>query len=165
MRMKPKGRRYGCFFRKSVAHFFCYQLLVMVVVFLLITACHKEAAGNESGSSAGEESSVALIEDISVSRAHELIMNETNLIILDIRTPGEFAAGHLAGATNIDYYDSNFANALGTLDTKQAILVYCRAGTRSRNSLSSIENAGFMSIWHIEAGYSAWEAAGLPVEK
>ena len=51
--------------------------------------------------------------------------------LLDVRTPEEFAAGHLAGAENIDFYAADFADQIDALDQGEQYVVYCRSGNRS----------------------------------
>ena len=79
------------------------------------------------------------------------------------RTPG--ASGHLAGAKNIDYLDSSFAQKLAELDKSKTYLLHCASGGRSTRSLEVFKTQNFSSILHLNEGFKAWSAAGKPVEK
>lgn len=85
--------------------------------------------------------------------------------VLDVRTPGEFAAGHLKEAKNVDFNEDDFEKQLSALDRNRTWLVHCAAGGRSTRSLKLLEKLGFKSIIHLDEGYKGWTAAGLPVEK
>lgn len=85
--------------------------------------------------------------------------------VIDVRTPGEFAAGHIAGATNINFQSSDFAAQLGKLDKGKAYLVHCASGGRSTRSLAQFSELGFQRVTHLDGGIKAWQAAGSPVEK
>jgi rhodanese-related sulfurtransferase len=81
------------------------------------------------------------------------------LTVLDVRTPGEFAAGHLKGAKNIDFKADDFAAKLGKLDKTKPYLVHCRSGGRSTASLKTFKELGFTNIIHLDGGMIAWKKA------
>ena len=83
--------------------------------------------------------------------------------MLDVRTPEEFAEGHLEGAVLVDFYDADFAEQLAALDTDVPYLVYCRSGNRSGQAMGVMEELGFTSAADIDGGIVAWVDAGLPV--
>jgi rhodanese-related sulfurtransferase len=88
----------------------------------------------------------------------------SDLVILDIRTPEEFAAGHIAGAINIDYYASDFESRLGELDLEVPYVMYCNSGNRSSNALPLMDSIGFTEVYELDGGIQAWFSAGNPVE-
>ena len=88
-----------------------------------------------------------------------------DVVVIDIRTPSEFAGGHIAGATNINYRANNFSEQIEKLDRDKTYLVHCAVGGRSTSSLPKFEKLGFKHIIHLDGGIKAWEAAGNPVEK
>ena len=83
--------------------------------------------------------------------------------MLDVRTPEEFAEGHLDGAVLVDFYDADFADQLAELDPDVPYLVYCRSGNRSGQTLDVMEQLGFTSAVDVDGGIVAWQDAGLPV--
>jgi rhodanese-related sulfurtransferase len=86
-----------------------------------------------------------------------------NLVVLDVRTPEEFAEGHLEDAVLIDFYDADFADQLAALDPDVPYLVYCRSGNRSGQAISVMDELGFTSAVDVDGGIVAWAAAGMPV--
>jgi rhodanese-related sulfurtransferase len=89
---------------------------------------------------------------------------EKAITILDVRSPEEFAEGHLKGAVNHDIASPDFAKSLAKLDPAKTYLVHCGSGGRSTRSLSTLEKLKFQSILHLDGGINAWKKAGLPVE-
>ena len=86
-------------------------------------------------------------------------------ILLDVRTPAEFAEGHLQGAINIDYNNDGFAAALDTLDKNKQYEVYCRSGHRSGESAEMMSKKGFKKIYDLEGGILKWQEKGYEVVK
>jgi phage shock protein E len=101
--------------------------------------------------------------DMGSPQAAAMLKKFPGFVILDIRTPGEFAAGHLKGAKNIDFRSNNFAAQIKKLDKKKGYLVHCASGGRSGNSMKQFKSQGFTTIYHIEDGYRGWMTAKLPV--
>lgn len=101
---------------------------------------------------------------VSVKEASELL-NKSNLIILDVRTPAEFAQGHLPGARNLDFFGGRFDHDVASLPRDKQVLLYCRSGKRSAGAAEALGNAGIKRIMDMHQGFQAWEKAGLPVEK
>ncbi len=86
-------------------------------------------------------------------------------IVLDVRTPQEYAKGHLANARNLDIFHDNFKEDLRRLDKKKRYFVYCHSGGRSTEAVELMQQMGFMQIYNLDGGITAWKEAGLPVEK
>lgn len=106
--------------------------------------------------------------DINVFEALELIeqYEESEIfILLDVRTPAEFKAGHLEGAIKLDFYDPEFREKLAELDRDFVYLVYCRSGNRSASALRIMEELGFNEAYNLLGGIIAWEAEGLEIFK
>jgi len=80
------------------------------------------------------------------------------LVLLDVRSPDEFAAGHLQGATNIDVEDPSFADKIAELDKSGHYVVYCHCGRRSAIAVQAMKDAGFTDV--TDAG-GIQEAAAL----
>ena len=85
--------------------------------------------------------------------------------IIDIRTLGEFKAGHLENAIHIDFLKEDFPDAIQKLNRDKPYLVHCQSGGRSSNSLKIWKTLGFTKIYHLDGGFLAWKKAGLPVAK
>jgi rhodanese-related sulfurtransferase len=95
----------------------------------------------------------------------EKLIQEKQVVVLDLRTPEEFKAGHIAGATNLNFNAADFAQKLDRLDKEKSYLVHCASGRRSTASLATFKKLKFKSIIHLDGGLKAWEKAGKPVEK
>ncbi len=108
-------------------------------------------------------------EDVSPTRAKALIDSASaasRMIFLDVRTPAEFAEGHLTGALNIDFRSADFAARLEGLDKAAAYLVYCRGGVRSFAAMGRMKSAGFLKVYNLQGGFLRWrEEIGDLVEK
>ncbi len=87
-----------------------------------------------------------------------------NEILLDVRTPGEFAEGHIAGATNVDWNSDGFDAAVEKLDKSKPVMVYCLSGGRSASAAASLRSKGFTNVLELNGGMMKWRAAGLPEE-
>lgn len=103
------------------------------------------------------------VEHVDVAKASALLLANTNIVVLDVRTPREFRGGHIGGATNINFNADGFADAVKKLDRDKAYLVHCAAGGRSTKSLEVFRKLGFKTILHLDGGFTAWEEAGKPV--
>lgn len=97
-------------------------------------------------------------------QAQQLI-SDKKVLVLDLRTPKEFNAGHIAGATNIDFLAPDFEERVKGLDKTKPYLIHCAVGGRSSHSLPTFKRQQFQSIYHLDGGIQAWEKAGLPVQK
>jgi phage shock protein E len=117
------------------------------------------------GGGTGTTATQAVIETVSPAAAADLIAAAPpGLVILDVRTPDEFAAGHLAGAVNLDFSAATFGDDLAALDTGAPYIFYCRRGNRSADAREMMRSLGFREVHEIAGGIDAWVAAGLPVE-
>ena len=93
------------------------------------------------------------------------LRKQTNAIVLDVRTSKEFVAGHIPGATNIDWYASDFEKKVSGLDKSKTWLVHCAAGRRSASASEKLTTLRFTNVYNLEGGMKAWEKAAKPVEK
>ncbi len=82
-----------------------------------------------------------------------------NAIILDVRTPAEFATGHIRNAVNIDFLANDFWDRVEELPCSHDIFVYCRSGRRSIRTCTLMRNGGFdnQKIFNLEGGYTLWQ--------
>jgi rhodanese-related sulfurtransferase len=145
-------------------------------VSLLLASCGSDDAATE-GTASAEAAETATeaadadaaveisgISTISVDEAAAIVDNPPDdLVVLDVRTPEEFAEGHLEGAVLVDFYAADFADQLAALDADVPYLVYCRSGNRSGQALGVMEQLGFTSVVDVDGGIVAWTGAGLPV--
>ena len=83
-------------------------------------------------------------------------MTEENVVILDVRTPGEVAGGKIEGAKELDYRATNFEQELLNLDPEKTYLVYCASGGRSSNACEKMVQNGYQKVYNLRGGYKAW---------
>ena len=102
------------------------------------------------------------VHHVGPAEAQKLVADK-KVVVLDLRTPKEFAASHIAGATNINFLSADFANNISGLDRNRAYLVHCAVGGRSTQALPKLEKLQCQSLYHLDGGIKAWEKAGLPV--
>ena len=128
----------------------------------MAAGCGGESAGEAAQETVAAPSSAVTL--VSPDDAHALV-ESGDVEVLDVRTPEEYAEGHLEGATNIDFYASDFADQIAELDRDQEYVVYCRSGNRSSQATALMAEQGFAAVNDVDGGIVAWEAAGLPVER
>jgi rhodanese-related sulfurtransferase len=124
----------------------------------LAIVCH---AAEPRSTSPGTDDAIRHVDPAAAGQ----LIDEKKVVILDLRTPEEFQAGHLAGATNVNFRATDFAQQLDRLNKDQAYLVHCASGRRSTASLETFKKLKFKSVAHLDGGMMAWEKAGKPVVK
>lgn len=89
----------------------------------------------------------------------------SNTIVLDVRTPNEFAQGHIKGAINIshDQINDNLSKIIGYKN--QTVVVHCRSGRRAVSAENALRAAGFSDLRHLDGDMNGWQAADLPLIK
>jgi len=88
---------------------------------------------------------------------------EAGVVVLDVRTRGEFNEGHIANAINIDVEADTFLNEISQLDKTKTYAVYCRSGRRSADAVTKMSNEQFVSLVNLNGGILDWQSAGYPV--
>jgi phage shock protein E len=101
-------------------------------------------------------------EDVNIQGFAKIIENPT-IVIIDVRTPEEFAQGHILNSLNIDVANANFISEVSQLDKTKTYAVYCRSGNRSAVATAEMEKLGFTSLYNMTGGAIDWLQAGLPL--
>jgi thioredoxin 1 len=133
-------------------------------LFIFITACATcfVSCSNQQQTQQGNNVSADSLK-LAATDFNSKIIQTPNAIILDVRTPDEFAKGHIANAKNIDWNNSDAFNiAIKSLDTTKPLLIYCMSGGRSASASSALRAKGF-SVYELDGGIMKWKAADLPV--
>ncbi len=89
--------------------------------------------------------------------AKELHQKQNGIVLIDVRTPEEFADGYIKNAKNINFYDDSFMNKINKLDKKQPVYIYCKKGGRSAKAAQKLKAAGFEKVYDLEGGISQWK--------
>ena len=124
-------------------------IAVVAAVAITLSACGSEASS---------------VTNLSVTQFAEEI-KQPSIQVLDVRTPAEFAEGHLANSLNIDFESGNFADEIKKLDKSKSYAVYCRSGRRSALAAAEMSKTGFHHILNMSGGTIDWTTAGLPLVK
>lgn len=115
---------------------------------------HSKSAINESN----------MYKNLTIDEFAKMMTQEAN-VILDVRTPDEFKAGHLHGAVNLNVNAPDFAEKSALLDKNKTYLVHCASGGRSVTACEKLAKLDIPKLYNLPGGYRAWQKAGLPVEK
>lgn len=87
----------------------------------------------------------------------EVSQNElNNVILVDVRTPEEYRAGHLDNSLNINWFDADFAKQMEAVDKAETIYVYCKKGGRSAKAAQLLDSLGYKNVVNLEGGYDAY---------
>lgn len=141
-----------------------------VLPFAVLAACSSgpgEAAPTSRPAPQEHTKAAASLEVVHVdpARAREVLAKDSSVVVLDVRTPQEYQAGHLHGARNVNFLSESFVKELEKLPRDRPYLVHCRSGGRSTRALAVFEKLGFRKVFHLDGGILAWQKAGLPLEK
>ena len=123
------------------------NLIGFFLIAFLVIACKSKAPNPTTG---------ATYSNVNVEEAKVMISENSDLVILDVRTPGETAEGMIENAIEIDYKSSDFDSKIMELDKNKSYLVYCRSGGRSVSASEKMIAVGFTKVTNMEGGYMAW---------
>ena len=110
------------------------KLMSLLLAALMLTGC---ASGGKSSNT---------YRQITMEKAVAMMEQESDYIILDVRRPDEFAAGHIPGAINVPNETIGTAEIPEMPDKSQLIMVYCRSGRRSKEAAGKLVKLGYTNI-------------------
>lgn len=141
-------------------------LPVLCICTALVFGCaQQKLTRQEAVSGDGKRLIVDLLEPKYAFEYIKKNKDNSNFVILDIRTPEEFASGHIEGAVNINFRADNFTSEIGKLDKNKTYFVYCRTGNRSYEAVNIMAGLNFRSILRLSDDITGWKSAGLPLVK
>lgn len=111
---------------------------------------------DDAGDSAASAASVT---DVTVTAASDVIQQQ-GVVVLDVRTPAEYASGHLEDAVNIDLASPTFDDDVAALPVDATYVVYCRSGSRSAVAADRMLELGFTDVYNVTGGVAQWQASG-----
>lgn len=123
---------------------------MVVVAVLALTACGASSSAVADGATLD-------------AKAFAEAIKQPDTVLIDVRTPAEYAAGHIEGAKLIDVSGPRFASEIASLDKTKKYALYCRSGNRSGTAMKLMHEAGFTFVYHLGGGIGAWQSAGLPL--
>lgn len=107
-------------------------------------------------SNTGKNANTA-VQTVSVTDFATKLTSATDAQLVDVRTPEEYAEGHLKNALNINFNSGDFAQQISKLDKKKAVYVYCRSGGRSGSAVRQMQEMGFTEIYNMDGGILSWK--------
>ena len=126
------------------------KYLILLTTLLIVTSCKPKLTPNTD---------TAIPMEVNTAQLADMIAKGQDMVLLDVRTADEIAAGKIAGALEIDYFGDDFAAHIDKLDKDKHYLVYCKSGGRSAKSIVLMKEKGFNKCTNLEGGYTAWNAS------
>lgn len=111
----------------------------------------------------GFQVTMAEAKDLSHEELTELREKKIDSVLLDVRTPQEYAAGYIKGAINVPHTDTS--KILSTVKKDDTIILYCRSGRRAGIVADMLAKKGYSNIYHLDGDIREWIAKGKPLEK
>jgi len=87
-------------------------------------------------------------------------ITNTDVYLIDVRTPQEYASQHIGNAVNIDINSSDFDAQVSNLDKNKPVYVYCLSGGRSSRAAQKMSELGFTEVYNLSGGITKWNAEG-----
>src|ERR1035437_1908643 len=109
------------------------------------------------------ENAKSFIGKVTVNEFEQKLNESKNAQLIDVRTSGEYAEGHLQNANNIDYRGSDFDEQIQKMDKSKPVFVYCLSGGRSGNATEKMKSMGFKEIYDLKGGINAWKNGDKPL--
>lgn len=105
------------------------------------------------------------IKPVNSNQVNTMLQKEKDWVVLDVRTPEEFKAGHIKGAVNIDIRQTDAFAKLDKLNHKAKYIVHCRTSHRSKVAVDYMAKKGFTTVYQMMDGMNGWNEQGLAVVK
>ncbi|MGU9940012.1 rhodanese-like domain-containing protein [Empedobacter brevis] len=118
---------------------------------LFLSSCASQSS-NIEGKQAKQEEILSTLDN-----ASEVNLKNKKNILLDVRTPEEFAEGHVPGAINIDVKNSSFEKEIQKLDPKKNYYIYCKSGVRAKLATEKMQEKGFKNAKNFKDGMSTYQ--------
>ncbi len=138
---------------------------VLAAASLGLTACSSTDSAPAASAVQGPAAPVAAPESPQRVDAAEFsdVVASPGVTVIDVRTPEEYASGHIEGAVNYNVEGADFPAQVGGLDPAATYAVYCRSGNRSQVAVAAMSQAGVNGIYELQSGIVGWQDAGFPV--
>ena len=133
-----------------------------------LSGCSSDSGATETAAAAEVQGPAAPIEApaspvrVGVAEFANVIASP-GVTIVDVRTPQEFADGHIEGAVNIPVELPDFMDRVSELDPSGTYAVYCRSGNRSQPAVAGMSSIGINGIYELESGTTGWTSEGQPL--
>ena len=124
------------------------NMIFVLFSILTISACQNNSNQNQKTST--------ISKTISKADFEKKMKEKADHILVDVRTLGEYKAGTIRNAKNIDWEDANFETEILKLDKSKPILIFCQRGGRSGEALNKMKELGFKEVYDLELGFGGW---------
>lgn len=134
-----------------------YTLATILLLALSLISCQGQESKQETTEAPAKEEAKApegLIHRVGLAEFKAAMTDGMQLV--DVRTPEEFEAGHIESALNYNVNGPDFTTQLESLDKSKPVLLYCKSGGRSARAAKQLKEMGFMTLYDLEGGYTAW---------
>ncbi len=139
-----------------------FNTMKKILFYLVIFSFHLVSCGQSSNNSSNGNDAIA--NSINADEFEQAIQ-QPNIQILDVRTAGEFAIGHIKNAMQANYNDeSEFTERVKYLDKSKPVYIYCLSGARSNYAMNTLQQMGFTKLYHLVGGINAWRSHNKPLE-
>jgi phage shock protein E len=142
-------------------------LAALLMVGAMSVACMTVATAGESSATAPVSTPAAAAAAVAPMSQEALLEHQSrhpdHLLVLDVRTPQEYAEGHVPGAVNVPY--DQLASRLAEIPKDKDVVLYCKSGRRAGIAADVLAANGYTRLSHLEGDMPAWIEKGHPVEK
>lgn len=142
------------------------KLLILGAIIIGVLQVYNGASAESNSPKTSSRAQV--IKDVTPGEAFVMIeknKDNSNLVILDVRTVKEFEDEHIENAINLDFYSETFKDDLNKLDKNKMYIAHCQLGGRSAKTLEIMKGLGFIEVYNITGGIAEWKNKGLPTIK
>lgn len=128
---------------------------VAVIISLNVISCQENVQQKDTS---GQASQNEVFEKIDVAQLKAMITENSQLQLIDVRTPKEYSDGYIGKAKNINFFDDDFTTQVSKkLDKNKPVVLYCRSGRRSANAALKLKDLGFKQIYDLNGGILSWK--------
>ncbi|MCB9231161.1 MAG: rhodanese-like domain-containing protein [Bacteroidia bacterium] len=138
-------------------------LMLLLVGGFFLQGCSQSTPNGNSGTEASVKK--AEVKQIQVDDFKAMVDAGQDFVLLDVRTPEEWAGGVAEGAQKINYQSSDFKEKIAQLDKSKEYVVVCAVGGRSGKACNIMSEMGFEKVNNVQGGMNGWISKGYPVVK
>lgn len=135
-----------------------FLILPLAIFIVFATSCNSQNSSTATDSNVASGTTAGSYKNVNAKEFKDLIASG-EVVLLDVRTAGEYAQGHIDGAQLLAY-DRQFKNNIAKLDKSKPTLVYCRSGRRSAGAMRQLKSAGFQTVYNLGNGIIEWTRSG-----
>ena len=132
--------------------FMAFPFFIGLLVLATITSCGQGNGGVQIGS-------LVNLDPAEFSKA----IQAKEVVLIDVRTPEEYEKGYIEGAINLNYFGSDFEEAISSFKKEKPVYVYCASGGRSEAACEDLVKTGAKLVYNLSGGMEAWRTQKLPV--